>query len=135
MLVVTQVSSRKIRRPGVSSACLSRHAVRASATSARPCSAAWSVFFSRQAQRLEKAADRRAANLNALQSQLLMQLIKRDVRLRGQQRMNRTRMASERVGLLPADRSWHHAPGSLPALHQLDRATLAHRELMGRRSP
>jgi transposase len=45
MFVLTDVSSRKIRRPVFRLDWPLRHSVRACATSARSCSAAWSVFF------------------------------------------------------------------------------------------
>jgi hypothetical protein len=45
MLVLVQVSSRKISRAGSSRGCASRQRWRASAMSARACSAAWMVFF------------------------------------------------------------------------------------------
>ena len=45
ILVLSQVSSMKIRRSGSRSGCPSHQASRAAATSSRSCSAAWADFF------------------------------------------------------------------------------------------
>src|SRR5665213_2470179 len=133
MLVVVQVSSMKTRDAGLSSSWCSRHATRASATSGRACSAAWSVFFARHAQSLQKAIDRRPADYNALACQLRLQLLQRRIRLGRQPGANASLVAGQRKRLLPAARR-RHATGPPPALQQLDRATFADCELL-RRSP
>ena len=48
MLVVAHVLSKKISRPLVSKACLLAQSWLAGASLARPCPAAWMVFFTRQ---------------------------------------------------------------------------------------
>src|SRR5580658_10794545 len=61
MLVEAQVSSMNTSRRGSSCFCSSRQAARAATTSGRCCSAARRVFFERQLQALQEAADVDAA--------------------------------------------------------------------------
>ena len=61
MLVLAQVSSMKTSRSGSRRGWLSRQACRRFRTSGRSCSAAWPVFFTRDAVALEEALYRPAA--------------------------------------------------------------------------
>ena len=66
MLVLVQVSSRKIRRVGSRPGCASRQRRRASAMSARACSATWRVFFECQAQTDQCGPHQTHADRNAV---------------------------------------------------------------------
>lgn len=83
MLVLAAASSMKTSLPAASCPCSARHSRRASATSARPCSAPWSVFIIRQPEAHERLVHSRH---RAGHRQLLLDLRQGQVGLRGHQR-------------------------------------------------
>jgi len=120
-LVFTHASSMKTRRAVFRFAWLSRQAVRAAATSGRACSAAWSVFFYRQVERDEKAADGGAADRYTGQSQTRRQLVDRLVGMARHQPANQRFVGAQGEVLLASDLPGFERPRLLPSLQQLDR--------------
>jgi len=134
MLVFTQVSSMKTRFAEVSSGWASRQIARAAATSGRSCSAAWSVFFTRQTERLQIAVERRAAHRDPLGHQAIPQLVERMIWMARHQALHQCAVWGEHERLLgPLGR--RHAPRSMPVPDKLDRAALADGEPLRRSSP
>jgi hypothetical protein len=132
--VVAQVSSMKTSRCGFSPDCCARQARRAAATSGRSRSAACAVFFSRQPAGLEKAADRRRADVDVVGRQPDLELGDGDVGRCGQQRLHPFGVVSELRPPAAAHRIGLERACAPPALHQLDHAARADREV-GRGRP
>jgi hypothetical protein len=131
MLVFTQVSSMKTRLAEVRSGWACRQIARAAATSGRSCSAAWSVFFTRQAERLQVAVERRAPHRDPLDHQPIPQFVERVIWMARHQVAHQCPMSGEHERL-PGTLGRRHAPGSLPVPYKLDRAALADGEPLRR---
>ena len=117
----------KTSRAGFRGGWASGHAARAAATWGRPCSDAWSVIFTRQAQPHQVTMHRRTANRDPLSRQPIPQLVERQVGVGRHKATHQLLMRRQRERLLGTfPRS--DAAGALPMLDQLDRTALTDRE-------
>src|SRR4051812_40209631 len=123
--VLTAVSSMNTSRAGSNMPCSRIHRRRASATSARCCSAACRLFFEGDAVSVEKPPERAAAGFDPPLAQLRNRFDQGQIRLFGNESQNR---AGELFQRRNASAAWlrRGAPALAPALQPLDRRTHAH---------
>src|SRR3954447_15675341 len=129
--VLTAVSSMNTSRAGSNMPCSRIHRRRASATSARCCSAACRLFFEGDAVPVEKPPERAAAGFDPPLAQFRNRFDQGQIRLFGNESQDR---AGELFQRRNASAAWlrRGAPALAPALQPLDRRTYAHLKSFGR---
>ena len=125
MLVLVPVSSMKTRCEGSSCACSSFQAARATATSARSCSLAYTVFFKAHIGPVAEAPHRPQTDIHATLLQPDADLLKRQIGVGLDQLEQPIGMVFEQRPPVAPHRVRRDALFPSPALHPFDRRTLA----------